>query len=127
MRNRAIAGTLLVLVILITSTLIYDFSARPDAHATPAWPATLNGCANQEDRLWASSNFNQSGVLFDAAIQAAEQRCIILGIPTDIVTTQDWSGNGIEYGTFTSGLHAEWHANNIVRIYNAANQLLFTT
>lgn len=100
-------------------------SGIPFTHAPCA--EKLTGPAQQENLLFCLSGIEPDGSLvYHAAINAAASARIIIGTPIAHTPSVDWSNRSIVYIEFTSEFHAEYHSpENIVRIYNAANQRVF--
>lgn len=99
-------------------------SGIPFSHAA-CTETGLTGSAQQENLVFCQSGIEpDGGLVYTAAINAAKVR-VILGTPIAAFPSVDWSSASITYVEFTSGLHAEYHADNIVRVYNAANQRVF--
>jgi hypothetical protein len=124
------ATALALLVALAIPGLVF---AHPAHTVKPAASpcTTLTGPVHQECLLWvvASPNavdFPASGPLYVEVVLELPARChIIIGIPDFLVTGEvDWGGNPITIATFSSGLRAEYHADNHVRVYNAQSQQL---
>lgn len=85
----------------------------------------LSGSAQQENLVFCQSGIEpDGGLLYKAAINAATAR-VIAGTPIAAMPSVDWGNSAITYVEFTSGLHAEYHADNVVRFYNAANQRVY--
>lgn len=98
-------------------------SGLPFSHAVCT--ENLVGSAEQENLLFCVSGVEaDGGTVYEAAISAASHR-VIVGTPLSSTTNVDWGNIPITYVEFTSGLHAEYHADNVVRFYNAANQRVF--
>jgi hypothetical protein len=85
----------------------------------------LVGSAQQENLVFCQSGIeDDGGLVYTAAIAAANHR-IIVGTPISSMASVDWGNTAITYVEFTSGIHAEYHADNVIRFYNAANQQVF--
>lgn len=98
-------------------------SGLPFAHV--ACTEVLTGSAQQENLVFCQSGIEDNGgLVYKAAINAATHR-IIVGTPISSNTSVDWNNTPITYVAFTSGIHAEYHADNVVHFYNAANQRVF--
>ena len=95
----------------------------PFAHTNCA-ETGLTGAEQQENLLFCSGAVPDGGFVYHAAIGAAGHH-ILVGTPISANPSVDWSGAAITYVEFTSEFHAEFHADNVVRIYNAANQQVF--
>jgi hypothetical protein len=103
-----------MLVLLFTAHVVY-------AHSKVASVCTdtgLSGPALQENTLFCANGTNMAGSVYQASINLAKQKNIIVGTPTSVVASVDWGGVPVTIVTFTSGLHAEHHADQFVRIYS---------
>jgi hypothetical protein len=78
----------------------------------------LSGPALQENTLFCANGTNIAGSVYQASINLAKQKNIIVGTPTSVVASVDWGGVPVTIVTFTSGLHAEHHTDQFVRIYS---------
>lgn len=95
----------------------------PFSHA--ACTETLTGPAQQENLVFCQSGIEpDGGLVYTAAINAAKVR-IIVGTPISDVPSVDWGNQAITYVEFTSGYHAEYHADDVVRIFNTLNRQVF--
>lgn len=92
----------------------------PFAH-TNCSETGLTGAEQQENLLFCSGVVPDGGFVYHAAIVAAGHH-ILVGTPISANPSVDWGGAAITYVEFTSEYHAEYHADNVVRIYNALNQ-----
>lgn len=92
----------------------------PFAH-TNCSETGLVGAQQQENLLFCSGVVPDGGSVYHAAIGAAGHH-ILVGTPISANPSVDWNGASIVYVEFTSEFHAEYHSDNVVRIYNAANQ-----
>lgn len=98
-------------------------SGLPFSHA--ACTEVLTGIAQQENAAFCLSGIEpDGGVVYAAAVGAALHR-VLVGTPIASFPSSDWSNAAITYVEFTSGYHAEYHADNVVRIYNNLNQRVF--
>jgi len=91
---------------------------------TPCAEIGLSGPAQQENLLFCQGIEPDGGFVYKVAIAAASAK-VIVGTPIAQFHTRDWSGVPITYEEFTSGLHMEWHDDNVVRVYNTLNQRVF--
>ena len=99
-------------------------SGLPFSHAA-CTETGLVGPAQQENMVFCQSGIEpDGGPVYQAAINAAKVR-VLVGTPIAAFPSVDWSGAAITYVECTSGLHMEYHADNVIRIYNSANQRVF--
>lgn len=95
----------------------------PFSHA--ACTEALSGPQQQENLLFCISGIEpDGGLVYKAAIGAASFR-VIVGTPIAATASVDWGNQAITYVEFTSGFHAEYHSDNVVRIYNTLNQRVY--
>lgn len=86
----------------------------------------LTGSAEQENMLFCQSGVEpDGGMMYESAIQMAAMVHRIAGTPIAVFASVDWSGVPITYVEFTSGLHAEFHADNIIRWYSSTSGRIF--
>ena len=115
--------TLFILSIVIQTGLAYAATARPAVAAVGNCVETQFGPAEQENTLFCQSPLgatDDGNFLYVAAINAANAR-LIAGTPLDDTPSFDWGGSPIRYVEFSSGLHAEYHGDDIVRFYDTYN------
>ena len=100
-------------------------SGIPFTHAA-CTETGLSGAAQQENLLFCLSGIEpDGGVVYKAAIALAKNYHLIIGTAISTAQTVDWNGLTITYDEFTSGFHAEYHADNVVRIYNDVDHQVF--
>lgn len=140
LRNLIAALTIVFVVLLGGSAAVF---AHPSAVTHPAIPAIvstacsetgLTGSALQENKLFCNpvvvfyapcTGVPDGGIVYTAAIGAANKH-IMVGTPVLCTPSNDWSGLPIIYVEFNGGeFHAEYHGDNVVRIYNALNQQVY--
>lgn len=85
----------------------------------------LSGPAQQENLLFCSGIVPDGGMVYQATIALATRSHLIVGSPISVNPSVDWGGQNITYVEFTSGYHAEYHTDNVVRIYNSVNQRVY--
>lgn len=113
--------------LLLTLSPVVSAHTQATQHVdtTPACSEVVApGPQLQENLLFCTGVENDGQLVYKAAIAAAAN-FIIVGSPTAAYPSTDWSGNAITYVEFSSGYHAEYHADNVVRIYNSANKQVF--
>lgn len=86
----------------------------------------LVGSGQQENMLFCQSGVEpDGGMVYQSAIQMANMTHRIAGTPIAVFPSEDWSGVPITYVEFTSGLHVEFHSDNIMRWYSWTSGRLF--
>lgn len=116
----------LVLVFIVSAQLASAHPRTALREATSVCTDTgLTGPAQQENLLFCANGVNMAGSVYQASIALAQQKHTIVGTPTSVSNVVDWAGIGIAYVTFTSGLHAEHHSDQFVRIYDAYSRQLY--
>ena len=100
-------------------------SGVPFTHAACTESYT-NGAEQQENLLFCLSGVApDGGNVYTAAVTLAKNYHLIIGTPISSAQAVDWNGLTITYVEFTSGFHAEYHADNVVRIYNDVDHQVF--
>ena len=104
---------------------IVGTSGLPFSHAA-CIETGLSGPAAQENALFCLSGIApDGGIVYAAAVAMANATRFIVGTPIAVAQSVDWGGVTITYVEFTSGYHAEYHADNIVRFYNNLSHQVF--
>jgi len=92
----------------------------------PCSESYTNGAEQQENLLFCLSGVEKDGNnVYLAAVTLAKNYHLIVGTPISTAQTVDWNLQTITYVEFTSGFHAEYHADNVVRIYNDVDHQVF--
>jgi Collagen triple helix repeat (20 copies) len=100
-------------------------SGLPFSHAVCA-ETGLTGAARQENALFCTSGVApDGGLIYTRSIAMANATHLVVGTPIASTPSFDWNGAAITYVEFTSGYHAEYHADNVVRFYNNLNHQVF--
>ncbi len=100
-------------------------SGVPFTHAACTESYT-NGAEQQENLLFCLSGVEaDGGNVYLAAVTLAKNAHLIIGTPISSAQAVDWNGLTITYVEFTSGFHAEYHSDNVVRIYNDVDHQVF--
>jgi uncharacterized protein YkwD len=111
------------------------------AHSSPTRPRIasvctetgLSGPALQENLLYCDTNAitgvvtNAAPSTYHQAIDLARKKHLIVGTPTSVSQTVDWTGRPITYVEFSSGFHAEHFnpSNGITRIYDQYDRQVY--
>ena len=92
----------------------------------PCSESYTNGAEQQENLLFCLSGVApDGGNVYTAAVTLAKNYHLIIGTPISTAQSVDWNLQTITYVEFTSGFHAEYHADNVVRIYNDVDHQVF--
>lgn len=141
--KKLIVSLSILVGLVVLATIPAAVFAQPHSAAHPAVPAVspacpdtgLTGAQLQENLLFCNTGavsttscpagaLVDDGIVYNAAIGAANRR-VMVGSPTLCTGSVDWSGLSIGYVEFSSEFHAEFHGDNVVRIYDALNHQVY--
>lgn len=118
------------------------FFGTARAQSTVCTRTGLTGAAEQENLLYCTSNaavlavagsapvtmIDGASSTYNAAIDLAQAKNIVVGTPWLVTETVDWHGVQKTYVEFSSGLHAEHYnpSNGHVQIYTYTGEVLWS-
>lgn len=135
--KKLLNGILVLVTFVMLVIALFGMTASVAALGTQASVCTdtgLSGPAQQENLLYCATNAitgtttNAASSTYQASIDLAGSKHLIVGTPMSVSQTVDWADTTITYVEFSSGFHAEHYdpSNGHVRIYDQYDRLVWS-